>query len=97
MQDPRNKRRDGWGGWDSLGERALAIQVVEAAVDEQDLAERRFASWQRRQGMATLSPLAIDPDSVGPELTEWLSRPVADLRDQGSDAGTPGTIEPSRP
>jgi len=50
--DPRNKRRDGWGGWDSLGERCLRIETVEAEMAESLRADRRLDAWRRRKAVA---------------------------------------------
>lgn len=41
-------RRDGWGGWDSYGDRVLAYEVFEAEDYEREVADRRFAAWKRR-------------------------------------------------
>ena len=51
MQDVKNKRRDGFGGWDSLGERALRIEVVEIQNAETIRALRHLAAWKKRKGI----------------------------------------------
>lgn len=51
MQDVKNKRRDGFGGWDSLGERALRIEVLEVQWDEEIRANRHLAAWKKRKGI----------------------------------------------
>ena len=36
-------------GWDSLGERAMAIEVAEATNSETLKADLRFQAWMRKQ------------------------------------------------
>jgi hypothetical protein len=50
-RDVKNKRRDGFGGWDSLGERALRIEVVELENAETIRALRHLAAWKKRKGI----------------------------------------------
>lgn len=51
LTDPHNTRRDGettYESWGSLGERAIAIEVQEAANQETMKADLRFQAWMRK-------------------------------------------------
>lgn len=47
---PTNRRRDGLGAWDSLGERALVSEAVQCEADEIRRAEARLNAWTARHG-----------------------------------------------
>jgi hypothetical protein len=51
MNDVKNKRRDGFGVYDSLGELAIQIELAEIEKDEKIRANRRLAGWKKRKGI----------------------------------------------
>lgn len=48
--DIPNVRRDGWGVTESLGDFALLRERLDAEDEDEELANKRFAAWRRKNG-----------------------------------------------
>jgi hypothetical protein len=49
--DPRTIRRDGFGIYDSLGDRAIRFEIIEIEDAENMRASRHLAAWKKRKGI----------------------------------------------